>query len=277
MSRPVLLLAAIVGMVGGLSATLIKKTPEVDTSKTTRSHSGRGYSFRRIEEMRNPRKGEDLSKCTWSTVGWYSESAAPGRFAVRRINLVGENVQSDDREGYDGNRRFQISDLARLRTEWVTPTAAEYRHVGWDQNPDNHCLPYASGGLKSGDRTYLGQDKLLNGLLAFRIQDGPYRIVWLAPSFGCHEVQDEQYSSGGLLSPANVLAGRSRLIAWAAKVDESLFERPMTYRHVPPSVHAIENLKHAAVHLEDEPARCDELKRLLAGDDRNWKLQKLPD
>lgn len=50
------------------------------------------YSFRRVEESRAPQnRGE------WITVGWYSESAGPDKFASRRVSVVGGQVQGDDR------------------------------------------------------------------------------------------------------------------------------------------------------------------------------------
>ncbi len=119
--------------------------------------------------------------------------------------------------GYDGRRRFEISDLARVRTEWFSANAPVSLRGNRYLSPQDHCLPWVSGGSQMGIRTYLGQETMLRGLLAFKIRDEPGRIAWLAPALGCREVQVERYTRQGLLSDKMVLSSRSRLVEWSEK------------------------------------------------------------
>jgi hypothetical protein len=225
------------------------------------------YSFRRVEEMRAPQnRGE------WITVGWYSESAGPDKFASRRVSVVGGQTQSDDREGYDGRRRFEISELARVRAEWFSANIPVSLRGNRYLSPQDHCLPWVSGGSQIGIRTYLGQETMLRGLLAFKIRDEPGRIAWLAPALGCSEVQVEQYTRQGLLSDKMVLSSRSRLVEWSEKTDESLFARPMKYRHVSPSVRAAESVARAPIHVPST-----ETNQHSAQADKEWQRHRLPD
>jgi hypothetical protein len=226
----------------------------------------------------------------WVTTGWQWISQGPKHYVQRLKALTSENNEpsQDEREGWDGTgatRVFKISDTAKVRTErfaFTSEPEVEHR-VRRDRDPDEkyHCLKIAASD-ETLPGSFIGETRLLDTLRVFAIEEPPHvqggrSVVYYAPSLGCAEVQRETYVDG-------ILRSRTILTEYNDTLDRSLFERPLSYKHVSPSEWTTAQYKY--IYRNVPPEYDKQIKDQLASmlkysnmeiADKIWAERRLPD